>query len=160
MAKVICICGKICSGKSWYARQLQKAENAVILSCDEITTGIFDGNLGDQHEIILEKVKQYLLSKSLEMIACGCNVILEWGFWTEKEREQITQYYRTHNIDCQWHYVDISDEDWQRNIRLRNLAVAEGKTSDYPLDEGLLQKLTSVFEQPEKDSMDVWHQNH
>lgn len=34
MAKVIAICGKICSGKTWYARQLREQEQAVILSCD------------------------------------------------------------------------------------------------------------------------------
>ena len=37
MAKVILICGKICSGKSYYARKLKEKEHAVILSRDEMT---------------------------------------------------------------------------------------------------------------------------
>ena len=41
MAKVILICGKICSGKSYYARKLKEKEHAVILSRDEMTYVIF-----------------------------------------------------------------------------------------------------------------------
>ena len=36
MAKVILICGKICSGKSTYAEQLRIKERAAVLSVDEI----------------------------------------------------------------------------------------------------------------------------
>ena len=35
MGKVILICGKICSGKSYYAQKLSKTENAVVLSRSE-----------------------------------------------------------------------------------------------------------------------------
>lgn len=41
MAKVILICGKICSGKSTYAEQLRVQNNAVVLSTDEITLALF-----------------------------------------------------------------------------------------------------------------------
>ncbi len=37
MAKVYLICGKICSGKSYYSKQLKEKFNAVILSSDEAT---------------------------------------------------------------------------------------------------------------------------
>ena len=32
MAKVIAICGKICSGKTYYANKIKGKENAVVLS--------------------------------------------------------------------------------------------------------------------------------
>ena len=50
MTKVMAICGKICSGKSYYAKQLKNKENAVILSCDKLTHVLFDNNLGDKHD--------------------------------------------------------------------------------------------------------------
>ena len=37
MGKVILTCGKICSGKSYYSRQLKEEYNAVIISPDEAT---------------------------------------------------------------------------------------------------------------------------
>ena len=36
MSKVILICGKICGGKSYYAKHLKEQHNAVILSTDEV----------------------------------------------------------------------------------------------------------------------------
>lgn len=42
MSKIIAICGKICSGKSYYATQIKEQENAVILSIDEATYDLID----------------------------------------------------------------------------------------------------------------------
>ena len=52
MAKAMLICGRICSGKSHYAALLHDRENAVILSCDELTFALFDGQLGEAHDRI------------------------------------------------------------------------------------------------------------
>ena len=41
MAEVIMMCGRICSGKSTYAKRLSREKNAVILSVDEITLALF-----------------------------------------------------------------------------------------------------------------------
>ena len=75
MAGVIATCGKTCSGKSRYAREVQRISGGVILSCDEITL-MFPGA---EHGRILPLVKQYLLKKSLEITAAGADVILDWG---------------------------------------------------------------------------------
>ena len=50
MAKVIMTCGKICCGKTTYARCLQAAGNAVILSIDEITLSLFPEGAGEMHD--------------------------------------------------------------------------------------------------------------
>ena len=62
MKNVILICGKICSGKSYYARQLAAERKARILSVDEEMlkinpTGLF----GDKHEEVAAEVKAQLL---------------------------------------------------------------------------------------------------
>lgn len=50
MAKVFLICGKICSGKGFYTRQLKEKEHAVVLSCDEIENDLFHHDLGDRRD--------------------------------------------------------------------------------------------------------------
>ena len=42
MAKVMLVCGKIASGKSWYCRSLMEKSPALLLSVDEVTDRIFD----------------------------------------------------------------------------------------------------------------------
>ena len=158
-AKVILICGKICSGKSYYVNQIKQETGAVVLSCDELTSDLFDNNLGDKHDAMMVRVHRYLHKKAAEIALSGTPVILEWGFWARADRTAATEYYKEKGIPVEWHYIDIPDADWQRNIASRNAAVAAGKTTDYALDEGLLNKLLSLFEVPARDEIDVWHVN-
>ena len=48
MGKVILICGKICGGKTTYAKSLIKANSAVLLSTDEITVALYGPDAGDE----------------------------------------------------------------------------------------------------------------
>ena len=148
MAKAILICGKICTGKSTYAENLRKQEKAVILSCDEITLALFDENLGDRHEEVTAKTQKYLFEKSLEVLEAGANVILEWGFWTENSRLNTKKFYTENNFECELHYLDISDEEWEKRISKRNTAKSDGETIAYYVDKNLAEKCISLFEKP------------
>ena len=158
MAKVIAVCGKICCGKSWYAGRLKEKENAVILSCDELTKDLFDNDLGEKHDEMSLRIWEYFKKKSVELVNAGCTVILDWGFWTLENRENLTSFYRSQSIPCEWHYIDVDDVTWQKNIEERNCRVLNGEGgSDYYLDEGLMKKLLSMWEAPSEDEIDVWY---
>ena len=158
MAKIIAICGKICCGKSYYANQIKEKENAVILSCDELTKTLFDNNLGDKHDEMLKKIRKYLLQKAVDIIKTNTNVILDWGFWSKQDRQFISDYFKSLKIICEWHYIDIDDTSWNRNIEERNISVLSGNgDSDYYLDDGLMKKLLSKWEEPIKEEVDVWY---
>ncbi|GKX66204.1 AAA family ATPase [Inconstantimicrobium mannanitabidum] len=159
MAKVILLCGKICSGKSYYTKLLKQNNNAVILSCDEILFDLSLNDVGDRHDVLVEKVKQYFYKKTEEIIEVGVNVVLDFGFWSKQERNNISKYYLERNIDYEWHYIDISDEDWKKNIEERNQKVCKSEANAYYVDEGLLVKLNSLFEKPSTQEMDVWFIN-
>lgn len=155
-ARVIAVCGKICSGKTYYARQLREKENAVILSCDELTKALFDNDLGERHDEISLRIWEYLKKKSVELVNAGCTVILDWGFWTAQDRKSLTEFYRAQNIPIEWHYIDVDDRTWRINIEERNRRVSSGEGgSDYYLDEGLMAKLLSKWEEPFDDEIDV-----
>lgn len=158
MAKVIAICGKICSGKTYYSNQIKKKENAVILSCDELTSELFNNDLGDKHDEMATRIWNYFMKKSVELVKIGGNVILDWGFWTAEQRKYITEYYKSHSITCEWHYIDIDLNSWHKNIEERNKKVLEGNGgADYYIDEGLMKKLLSKWEPPEKSEIDIWY---
>jgi len=156
MEKIICVCGKICSGKSYYANKLKEKENAVILSCDEITKFLFNNDLGESHDDTLKRIKIYLLKKAEDIVLAGVCVILDWGFWSKDERTFINKYFLNKNINYEWHYIDIDDKSWAKNIEERNQKILKGDdVDDYYLDEGLIKKLTSKWEEPEKDEINV-----
>lgn len=158
-AKVILICGKIASGKSFYCENLRKSENAVVLSCDEITLGILGKDLGEKHDEYTDRIKEYLYAKSLEIIEIGTNVILDWGFWKKADRNFARDFFKSRNIPCEFHYIDVSDNMWEANINKRNCEVLSGTTNAYYVDEGLRKKLNTLFEAPQKSEIDVWFCN-
>lgn len=159
MAKVIMTCGKICVGKSTYAEKLRKEYNAVILSVDEITLSLFGQDAGENHDTYVERAEKYLFQKSLEIIESGINVILDWGFWMKEERDYARQFYQSRNIACEFHYLNISDEEWRRRREKRNEAIRSKDTDAYYVDEGLAEKCSFYFQTPTKEEIDVWVDN-
>lgn len=156
MAKIIMTCGKICCGKSTYAEQLRSSHHSVILSVDEITLALFDQDAGDSLDGSVDKLKKYLFHKSLEIIEAGVDVILDWGFWTRAERNAAKEFYQSRQIEYEFHYLDICEEVWKKRLKHRNYLVQTGQIDAYYVDDGLIEKFTHIFEQPEREEMDLW----
>ncbi len=156
MAKIILICGKICSGKTCYAKQLQEKMNAVILSTDEATYDLIENEQGAFYDVFAQKVNLYLRKKAVEIAKAGANVILDWGFWTKENRSEISAYLKMHAVKYEWHYIDIDEERWKKNIHERNTRIEQGQSGpDFYVNEGLLKKVISNFIEPEPEEMDV-----
>ena len=155
MAKVYLICGKICCGKTTYAQKLCNENNAVLLSVDEITLALFGQHCSDKHDEYVERTEKYLLNKSMEFISKDVNVILDWGFWTKVERESAKGFYKSRNIECELHYIDISDETWKSRLYKRKNEVLANETSAYYVDDNLAEKFASIFEVPSEDEINV-----
>lgn len=156
MAKVTLICGKIGCGKTTYARKLIQKQPAVLLSVDEMMLAVLPEYLGDQHEYFAKRTQQYLFHKAVEIVNCGMNVVLDWGFWQKESRKAAREFFEKHGVACEFHYLCISDEEWNRRITKRNQAVVNGETSAYLVDEGLKAKFERLFEVPAREEMDVW----
>lgn len=154
MAEVIMTCGKLCSGKSTYARKLAEERGAVILSVDEITLAVFRNEAGDMLDEYVRRIQDYLYGKSLEIAAAGTDVILDWGFWTSSEREYARNFYRQHGVRCELHYLDITDDLWKQRIAERNRLVSAGEVSAYYVDKGLEEKFAGIFQLPDESEID------
>ena len=156
MAKVYMMCGKICSGKSTHAAELRHQYHAVVLSVDEITLALFGQDAGDQHDEYVARAEQYLYEKSVEIVHEGISVVLDWGFWKAEERCLARNYYSSKGIEYEFHYIDISEPEWNRRVAKRNQEISEGKSRGYYVDEGLAAKFESIFEIPTESEIDVW----
>ena len=110
MAQALLICGKVCSGKSYFARELSKEKKAVILSSDELVASLYYPNQNEYHDLMITKIQDYLLYKSIDIINAGVSVILDWGFWTKNDRKKITDFYHKNNIEVKWYYINISNK--------------------------------------------------
>jgi predicted kinase len=159
MAKIILLCGKVCSGKSTYAKRIKPKYNAVVLSCDELMLELFDEQLGDKHRIVLQKVKKYLYKLAGQIVKTDTNVILDFGFWTCSEREEIKSYYLDKGIETELHYVKVLQDVWISNLEKRNKSMQTAKERSYYIDENMKQLLSKQFEEPNSDEIDVLFYN-
>ena len=159
MAKVILICGKICSGKTRYAKYFLKTNSAVSLSVDEIMIALFGTDVGTNHDLFVQKTQDYLYKKAVEIIESGIDVILDWGFWTQQDRTAATVFFKEHDIIFEWHYMDVSDEILCKNLRKRNREIVENQILFYYFDDSTAKRFWNMFEPPEKSEIDVWNSN-
>ena len=156
MPKVILICGKICSGKSYYSNMIKDKYNAVIISPDEATYELINNEQGEFYNIFSKRLNKYLTKKVGEIVKSGANVIFERGLWTKEDRINTKKYFQDKNIECEIHYVSVDNETWKKNINERNKRIEEGNGgSDFYLDEGLMRKLESMWEEPTEEEYDI-----
>ena len=125
----------------------------MVLSCDELTKAVGE-DLGERHDAIAARLRSYLLDRAAELARLGMDVILDWGFWWAADRLKTARFFAEKGIVCEWHYMDVSRAQLERNIGRRNACPGP---SDYRVDAGLLNKCLSAFEPPAPGEMDVVH---
>lgn len=152
MKKIIGVCGRICSGKTFYSRKLRDEEGALLLSLDELTMDLLEDCSGPMYEDLVARAQEYLMKKAGETARLGCTVILDWGFWNRAKRERLMQVCREYDVVCEWHCMDVDDEQWESLIDYRNELVSSGKvTGEFYVDEGLREKMRLMWEAPEAE---------
>lgn len=153
--KAILICGGIGFGKTFYAKTLLQTRRAVLLSADEVMLTLFGQDPGEKYDDYARRTQAYLYQKSLELLACGIDVVLDWGFWTKKSRAEARDFFRKAGAACELHYLDVSEALQRARIEERNRAVTSGKEAAYYVDEGLAKKCRTAFEKPAAEEIDI-----
>lgn len=156
--KVIALCGKVASGKTFYAKELKQKENAIILSVDELTFYLFDNRDGEDYVDLTIRATNYFMVKAAELVEKGVNVIFDIGLWQSDVRKNFRHFFNEKGIDCKIHYIDIDDESWEENIEKRNKRIEEGdKGMDFYVKKSMKAKVLENWEKPTKDEVDVWY---
>lgn len=121
-----------------------------------MTKDLIDNEQGEFYNVFAKRVNLYLRKKAAEIVKAGANVILDWGFWTKKGRKEIKEYFKSEGVETCFYYIKISDADWEKNIEKRNALIEKGEGgSDFYVDEGLKNKVLSLFEEPDSNEVDI-----
>lgn len=147
--KVILLIGKIASGKTTYAKGL----GGMLISCDQLMQSMFPGGCGEHHDMLAARARKYLLDLARQCAEAGVTPVVDFGFWNPTTRCEAID--ALPGCELEWHYLDIPEDEWHRRIEKRNAAIlaGQGSPSDYFVDEGLLQKVTSLFVPPTQEEL-------
>ena len=147
--KSILLIGKICVGKSTYARSL----GGMLISCDQLMLSMFPDGCGDQHDLLAERARKYLLSLARQCAEAGVTPVVDFGFWTPAMRQEAIDALEGFELD--WRYLDVPEDEWKRRIAKRNAAIQAGQAdpSDYFVDDGLLEKVNNLFIPPTEEEL-------
>lgn len=151
MAKVIMLCGLVCTGKTTYAEKLRRELDAAVLSVDEITLALFPDGAGEMLDTYVKRAEKLVFRKAVELYETGITSVLDIGLWTRRERDDVREYFGKRGIPYEIHYISVPREEWLRRIEKRNADVKAGECSAYYVDVGLAEKSLGYFEAPQED---------
>ena len=143
--KIILLIGKICCGKTTYAKSLP---GTMLISCDQLMQTMFPGGCGEHHDVLAERARMYPLALARQCAEAGVTPVVDFGFWTPALRREALDALDGFELD--WRYLDVPEDEWMRRIGKRNAAIQAGQAdpSDYFVDEGLLNKVNQLFIPP------------
>lgn len=151
------LCGRIGSGKTTYAKMLQREKNMVVLSCDDFVLAVND-DLSKRHEI-QEKISLQLFDLAKQILRSGVSVILDFGFWHKEQRKNIKREFEIEDIKVELHYCKCDINQTNFRITERNNKILQNKAKGYIIDLKLKAELDDMFDEPDEDEVDVLIEN-
>jgi predicted kinase len=145
IATLFLICGLPGSGKSTLARRIETAHQALRLAPDEWMLSMgFDGY--DQGaRATVEKIQWELAQRALQL---HCNVVLESGFWTRRERDDIRVRAAELGAMVEILYLDVPKDTLVERLHQRNADLPPNSFHVVPDD---LDDWMTQFEPPSAD---------
>lgn len=143
--RLILLCGLPGSGKTTIARQLEAALDAIRFCPDEwmvqLGVDLFDQEARGRIEALQWELAQDLLRR-------GNVVVIEWGVWSRKERDELRNAARATGAAVELRYLEAPVEVLWERIRDRTEPVA--------LTYEHLVEYTTMFEPPDRDELGLY----
>lgn len=151
-AMLLLVVGLPGSGKTTLARTLAAQHGAVRLNPDEwmidLGVGLFD-------EQFRGRLEQRMISLATELLAHKGRVIIEFGSWSRRERDQLLMLGRAASAHVELHVLEPDVEELWRRLSTRN--VQPGET---PIDRLTLESSLALWESPDESELSSYDAHH
>jgi predicted kinase len=140
---LILTCGLPGAGKTTLATRLAASRGAVRLTKDEwliaLGSSPWDERTGGMVERELWRLAQ-------EILRLGPSVVLDFGLWARRERDEMRAVARRLGVGVELHVLDVPIDELWRRIDARN---AEDPWRAHPIGRADLDRWAQLFEPPD-----------
>jgi predicted kinase len=146
--KVYLLCGLPGSGKTTYAKQLEK-DGVVRLSLDEELFKLFGREFpSDQYGDFEKKTKEKLLDEVSLLLEDKRSVSLDWGFWKKNERNRVRSLLEG-RAEVKLLYFKRDTAELADRVANRDLS------TNHEIGPQMLEDFTTQFEQPVGENEEI-----
>jgi len=151
MATLFLICGLPGSGKTTLARKIEAERSALRLSPDEWMTPLFGADLDPSKlEAARAPVEAVQWSVASRALTLGMDVVLEYGFWSRREREEYRSRTESLGARVQLCFLDVPLEKLWKRLEKRNADLPLGS---FLVEKNQLELWWSWFEKPTAEEL-------
>src|ERR1700712_5704376 len=142
-ARLILTCGLPGAGKTTLATRLAADRGALRLTKDEWMWALGSSPWDAPTQ---EKVERELWHLAQQVLRLGLSVVLDFGLWARRERDDLRFAARDLGLGVELHYVSASTDELWRRVEARN---SQPPWDSEPIRRSHLDEGTGNFEPPE-----------
>ena len=152
MATLHLMVGLPCSGKTTLAQKLEREQSALRLTTDEWHRRLFGQDAEepdhDARHGLIEALLWTIARRALEL---GTNVILEFGFWAQEDREDYRSRAKQLGASSEVHFLDVSAEELMHRLAGRN---SQPSQTRFSIPEAMMTPWIAFFQRPTPDELE------
>lgn len=128
MAMIHLMHGFIASGKTTYAKQLEKHYNALRLTSDEWVSRLYGSNPPEaSFADYATRVRILQWELALRVIEMGKDVVFDYGFWSLADRNHVRAELQQRGIPYRFYALQASYEEMRARCLARTEALPKGE---------------------------------
>jgi predicted kinase len=141
--------GFISSGKTTFAKKLEKETGALRFTKDEWIIRIFgnDPNFAEFNTYD-ERITALARDIAFQCLRAGNDVIIDEGFWMRAQRDDLRKRIKQAGAICQIYYIKCSDKTMKQRLVKRNKKLTKDA---FYIDETMFNSYKKYFEAPGRD---------
>lgn len=142
------ICGLPLSGKSTLAKKLEIELPALRLTPDEWMHRLVGDRYDEQKRAVVETMQWEIAERALQL---GVDVILEFGFWTKKERDEFKAKAKSVGANTKLYFLNVPRNELMRRLEERNKNLPP---NTFHINAADLDGWIASFEAPTEEEME------
>lgn len=135
------------------AKALESERRALRLSPDEWIIRFYGADIsGEALDAVRDPVEAALWDLAARVLELGVDVILEYGFWSRRERDEYRARAGQVGARSELHFLDVPKQELLSRLAKRN---AQLPVDSFWIDEARLRSWFEVFEPPREDELRI-----